>query len=232
MIAQVPALGESQTAIINHLSANDPSNKIIIAPSGIGKTTAAIINMMRNIDVNKKDLQAFFLTINFDAAFQALQFASHLCPNLKMQLVTNETTALQTDAQCIFGTSMEVHSRFELFSNAITGAHTQIQMYFDDADMTMTTNIVKTNMLEHKAYTRFHCITTFAVKDIDALSPVRKFTINFDKNSVHKKFHYGFVQQASHLATLVEICEFQMQTKHGIVIICKVFIHSTYNIIY
>lgn len=231
-ISEIP-VSRLQTRIINHLSDDrlfNDSHSTIIAPSGTGKTVAAVISMLRNVDVNKKSLQAFFLTITFEGAVQASYLASYLCPDVKLQIITSGTTTLEVDAQCIVGASMDVHTRFELFSNAITGAHQKTQMFFDDGDTTMNSEKVRTCLLKHISKLRIHYISSFRctrTKDMnDALSPMRNLNLNIDVNSNDYKFHYGIVESLSDWATVIQICELQSNTKNGVLIICKVYLES------
>lgn len=124
-------------------------SSFIVGPTGIGKTVAAISAMLKRVDVGIKRLQAIFVTINYEAACQALAIAesnpfgdtAHQL-QLKMELLSEEFTRPSENAQIIFGAGM--HCAKTEFMNAESPSLESMRaIYFDDGDITMSSKKVR-----------------------------------------------------------------------------------------
>lgn len=172
-----------------------------------------------------KGPQVLFLTVTFEAAYQAFQLATFLSKSTTIRMgIIQKTSSTVDDDHIIFGAAMDVCGKFYLFSQCSPSIKF---VYFDDADITMTSRKVQ-NMVKNLRHSKIHYISAFEPKDeiLSAIAPVRRFPVDLDKESGCAHVHYGIVEPSkpAKLDTLIATCERFTTTKQAIVIICRVII--------
>lgn len=207
------------------------SNIVLVAPSGVGKTVAAVIAAMSNIDVNMKGPQVLFLTLNFEAAYQSFQLATFLNKSTAIRMgIMNKASSTVNDNHIIFGSAMDVCGKFDLLSRCSSCIQF---VYFDDADVSMASQKAR-NMVENLRHSKIHYISVFEPKDeiLNAMGshgrPANRFASDIVKQNGCTHVHYGIVEPSkpAKLNTLIATLERFDETNQAVVIICKVIIFT------
>lgn len=235
LVTSIHAVGydqctHSQANMLPQLMSCRAKEVILQNASSTGKTVACLINMLNQIDVNKKYTQALFICASYPSALETgnLLTKMSMFMNISVDYAVSTVKTPDTDCQVIVGTPKEIVAYRILGTIKLENVSLVI---FDDTDIVTTTHLIVDHLLMQLPTNcqKMFVTTTLNTACIQKLSTTATKFVT--KNEILPSPHHYAVKCINKQAKLIYILD--LIGRSQVVVFCGVryFLHF-YKVLY